>query len=550
VLEDDPGFVLGHLLRAEILALSTERAAQGALGKSVEAAEALAASANERERGHLKAVRAWLDGDYQGTADLLGRVLVDHPRDLLALQIAHIDDFFVGDAGNLRDRVARVLPEWDEGVPGYGFVLGCHAFGLEEMGDYAAAERAARRALALNPKDCWAVHAGAHVFEMQARHDEGIAWLEGRQPDWAPGNFFAIHNWWHLALYYLDLGATAKVLALYDGPIRAGRSKVALDMLDAAALLWRLHLLDVPLGARWEELAELYAPQAEDAYYAFNDMHAMMCFAATGRTAEANALLAAQERLAREGGGTNAMMTREVGLPVCRALLAFGLGDYASAVELLLPVRYRANRFGGSHAQRDVLPQTLIVAALKGGQFRLARALANERMTWKPSSPGGAGFRSRADAGLRSAPAAVVQKHRYPRMTPWRGAAHGGRRHGANQEGEDTAMLEDTGDPSILDELLKVIENCRRDDPERSYTAKLFGRGHAHIAKKFGEEAVETVIAAMERKKPDVIDESADVLYHLLVLWASCGVKPAEVYAELARRKGTSGLVEKRRRAQ
>ena len=399
VLAADPSFVLGHLLKAHILLLSTERAAEPELKRTIEAVEALSNTANARERGHVEAARAWLDGNYHGVPERLERVLIDHPRDLLALQIAHIGDFFVGDALSLRDRVARVLPAWDEQVPGYGFALSMHAFGLEEMGDYGAAEAASKRAIALNPKDAWAIHAFAHVCEMQARHAEGVAWLEEREPDWAPGNFFSVHNWWHLALYYLDRGDVAKVLALYDGPIRSARSKVALDMLDAAALLWRLKLLDIDVGSRWSELTELYAAQASDAYYAFNDMHGMMCFAATGREADARALLAAQEKAA-SGSGANAMMTREVGLPVCRALHAFGRGDYSTTIELLANLRPKANRFGGSHAQRDVLTQTLIVAALKGGQPKLARALARERIALKPNSASGHAFLARALAAL------------------------------------------------------------------------------------------------------------------------------------------------------
>ena len=407
VIAADPSFVLGHLLKAHLLLLSTERGAEPELKRALDAAEALSAKANDRERGHMKAARAWLNGNYQGVPELLEGVLIEHPRDLLALQIAHIGDFFVGDALSLRDRIARVLPAWDDKVPGYGFVVSMHAFGLEEMGDYGAAEAAAKRAIALNPKDAWGIHAFAHVCEMQARHADGMHWLESREQDWSPGNFFAVHNWWHLALYYLDRGDIEKVLALYDGPIRVNRSKVALDMLDAAAMLWRLKLIDVDCGARWNELSDLYAAQAEDAYYAFNDMHGMMCFAATGRAAEAKRLLAAQTRLAQEGRGVNAMMAREVGLPVCLALDAFGKGDYATTVELFLNLRPKANRFGGSHAQRDVLTQTLIVAALKNGQHRLARALSNERMALKPKSASSHAFLARAFAGLGDTSAAA-----------------------------------------------------------------------------------------------------------------------------------------------
>jgi phosphoribosyl-ATP pyrophosphohydrolase len=99
-----------------------------------------------------------------------------------------------------------------------------------------------------------------------------------------------------------------------------------------------------------------------------------------------------------------------------------------------------------------------------------------------------------------------------------------------------------------LERLWRVIESRRGADPDTSYTAKLFSRGRAKIAQKLGEEAVEAVIEAVRGDASALIGESTDVLYHLLVLWADMGIKPADIAAELARRDGTSGLVEKRGR--
>lgn len=159
-----------------------------------------------------------------------------------------------------------------------------------------------------------------------------------------------------------------------------------MEMVDAAALLWRLHLRGVEVGDRWKELADSYVPMVEDAYYAFNDVHAMMSFVADGREASAKRLLGVLERRAEEGGA-NGMMTRDVGLPFCRAIEAFAEGDYAAAVEVLSALRPIANRFGGSNAQRDLLSLTLIEAALRDGQGRLAHALLAERTDLKPGSP-------------------------------------------------------------------------------------------------------------------------------------------------------------------
>jgi phosphoribosyl-ATP pyrophosphohydrolase len=107
-----------------------------------------------------------------------------------------------------------------------------------------------------------------------------------------------------------------------------------------------------------------------------------------------------------------------------------------------------------------------------------------------------------------------------------------------------------TIDEHTLDRLYLVIDSRKGADPETSYTARLFSRGRQQIAKKLGEEAVETLIEGIRGDKPKLVGESADMLYHLLTLWASVGVKPAAVWAELDRREGLSGIAEKAARKQ
>jgi len=102
---------------------------------------------------------------------------------------------------------------------------------------------------------------------------------------------------------------------------------------------------------------------------------------------------------------------------------------------------------------------------------------------------------------------------------------------------------------AVLDRLWQIIQSRRNAVPQSSYTARLFVRGRAKIAQKLGEEAVETVIEGVGENSSALVAESADLIYHLLVLWAAAGVSPADVAAELARREGTSGIEEKRSRA-
>jgi tetratricopeptide (TPR) repeat protein len=385
-LDADPTFAMGHCLRAGLAVMATDRGAVPMLTESVEAIEALGRRANDRERAHAAAARAWLQGDFAGSIHRYGDILVDHPHDLLALQVAHVGDFFLGQSSMLRDRLAQVLPMWDTSTPGYGYVLGMYAFGLEETALYSRAEDIGRRALDINRRDAWAVHAVTHVMEMQGRLRDGIDWLTTREGDWSVNNGFAFHNWWHLALFHLDAGNCARVLELYDHRIRPAPSEVPLEMIDATALLWRLELRSANVGDRWKRLAACWEPLAEHSYYAFNDAHAVMAFVGAGRVDLAQRTIVAMERRSA-GTGTNAMMTRDVGLPLARAVTAFAAGRYGDAIALLQPIRTIANRFGGSHAQRDLIHLTLVEAALRARHSRLARALIAERTQLKPSSP-------------------------------------------------------------------------------------------------------------------------------------------------------------------
>jgi tetratricopeptide (TPR) repeat protein len=393
-----PGFVMAHALKAYLHLLGTEPAGLPVAADCLAAAETL--PADTRERAHLAAIRHLVAGEWHRAGRVLEDIAAEWPRDALALQVGHQIDFFTGSARMLRDRIARALPDWDAAMPGYHALLGMHAFGLEEMGDYVAAERSGRRAVEMEPRDGWAQHAVAHVYEMQCRQRDGIAWMRADPDAWATDSFLQVHNWWHLALYHLELGEIDEVMALYDGPIYGARSTVILDMLDASAMLWRLSLLGVDVGDRWQAVADAWEPVANAGNYAFNDAHATMAFVGAGRDAAVRAVLEAQET-ALSGPGDNAGFLRDVGRPVTLAIQAFGAGDYRAAIGLIRPVRNIAARFGGSHAQRDLLDLTLIEAALRAGETALARALVNERRAMRPASPMVARMAARLD-GLKA----------------------------------------------------------------------------------------------------------------------------------------------------
>ena len=406
-LRIDPGMVMGHVLKGLLCVLGTEKSLLADAHSALKAGLAVATGATPREHGHLAALSAWVGGRLHEACACWERVLVAQPDDALAMFAAHQGDFFLGQSSELRDRVARRLPDIESGTALEGYYLGMHAFGLEEMGDYARAEESGRKAVQRDAQDAWATHAVAHVLEMTNRVDDGVSWLTATAPGWATDNFFAVHNWWHLALYHMDEQRWSEVLRLYDERVRGADSSVVLDMLDASALLWRLKLHGVDVGWRWQRMVEVWEPRIDDAWYAFNDCHAMMAFAGAGREDLAQRLLAVMER-ATCGEGDNAAVTRSVGLPVARALWAFAQGDYGPSADLLAPVKAVAARAGGSHAQRDLLAQTLITAAERGGQTALARALLNERLMSKPQSALNRAWMGRALGHHLAVPPAAV----------------------------------------------------------------------------------------------------------------------------------------------
>src|SRR5579864_4024078 len=174
-LASDPQLVMGHILRGYFMLLLVKRELVARARQAAEAADAAikAVGATPRETLHRRALDAWIARDQTRAIEIFEAILVDHPRDILALKLAQFLLFYAGDGRRMRNTVARAIASWHEALPCYGFALGCHAFGLEECGDYEAAERAGRRAVELIPEDIWGALAVAHVFEMRERTAEG-----------------------------------------------------------------------------------------------------------------------------------------------------------------------------------------------------------------------------------------------------------------------------------------------------------------------------------------------------------------------------------------
>lgn len=392
-IRETPDFAMAYIAKALLYVTTSEPAAIAAARGFTDQARNLLL--NEREKSHVAALDRFFDGGWAEGALALEQHSIRFPRDLLALQSGHLMDFYCANSRNLRDRILRALPEWSADLPGYSILLGMLAFGLEETGSYREAEERGREAVALQPLDCWAHHAVAHVMEMQGRPEDGIGWMIAREPYWSgDDNAFKVHNWWHRALFHLSLDQSEEALALYDGSVRENQSQVALELVDASALLWRLHLGNIDVGTRWIEVADNWTPHADGSSYSFNDLHAVMAFLGAGRAGDVARVVAALEQTAATDSDSG-RWTRRVGLPLVDGFVAFWRADYETATERLFGARHIANAFGGSHAQRDIIDWTLTEAAIRGGYRDMAKALVNERRAHKPRCLVGAGFAKR-----------------------------------------------------------------------------------------------------------------------------------------------------------
>jgi hypothetical protein len=387
----EPGWLLPRAMKAGFLLGLAEPARIDEARALLDDAEPLEPDAPARERAHHAALRQLLEGRWQQACQTWDELLLAHPRDALALHWGQWWDFQRGDAASLRLRPARALPEWDEADPLYPYVLGLYAFGLEQCNLHPQAEEIGRRALTGDECVPWAVHAVAHVMEVQGRFDDGAAWLRQHQPLWAEGNAFAPHLWTHLGLFRLEALDLAGALRLADAHLGGDTLSATAQRADAAALLWRLRLLGADVHERFRTLVDGWPMLDDEAgFHAFNDLHALVALLGADDLHGAERWLArcAERAMQPEDARrSNHAVAREVGLPTMRALLALARGDAAGASAGLFAVRRVASRLGGGEAAHELIDQTLLAACAAEPAPTLARAVLNERLMAKPATP-------------------------------------------------------------------------------------------------------------------------------------------------------------------
>ena len=385
-LTADPDFCMAHCLRGYFFqqfgTFTVIDKARAALAE----AQRCAPTANMRERAHVEALRAWIDGDVVEACRIWESLLFEYPLDLLALRLHHFTSFWMGRSRALRAVPASVLPSWSASTPGYGNVLGMLAFGHEETGDYEHAERYGRMAVETSPDDLWALHAVAHVLEMTGRNDEGQTWLARPHDHWDDRNPFKRHLWWHLALFMIEAGRLDETLALYDRSVLGQGSDFYLDIQNAASLLARLEFCGMDVGDRWRGLADYAEAHIDDHALVFTDLHCLMSLAHEGRFDAARRLIGSMASHAQDNPLFAGGVIRDLGVPLCEGILAFEEARYPEAIERLMRLRHDNAPLGASHAQRDIFDQYLIEAALRSGATETARGLLQERRALRPNS--------------------------------------------------------------------------------------------------------------------------------------------------------------------
>ncbi|XP_073644157.1 tetratricopeptide repeat protein 38 isoform X2 [Tursiops truncatus] len=353
----DPTFALGHAIANGLILIGTGSSVR--LDKELDLAVKTMVEISKtqtltrRERLHVSAVETFAKGNLPKACELWEQILQDYPTDMLALKFSHDTYFYLGYQEQMRDSVARIYPFWTPDIPLSSYVKGIYSFGLMETNFYDRAEKLAKE----------------------------------------DSDMLACHNYWHWALYLIEKGEYEAALTIYDDHILPSLrgSGAMLDVVDSCSMLYRLQMEGVSVGERWRDVLSVTQKHSRDHILLFNDAHLLMASLGAGDSRTTQELLTTL-RDASESPGENHqhLLARDVGLPLCQALVEAQSGNPDGVVELLLPIRHRIVQIGGSNAQRDVFNQLLIHAALNcssGIHKNVARSLLMERDALKPNSP-------------------------------------------------------------------------------------------------------------------------------------------------------------------
>ena len=380
LLTANPDFAMGHAARGLFSLMMGRKELWNVAVEAAATAKAAATKAptNTREAGWLQALDAWLAGSPSGAIAAMEHILRENPRDTLSAKVSQAIRFILGDGVGMRKSAERLLGAHGSDHACRGYILGCHAFTLEETGEYSAAERTGLQGLEYAPDDAWGLHAVTHVYDMTADPDAGINLIEQNTAAWSHCNNFRYHVWWHKALLHMDRGELDLALSLYDSQVRIDKTDDYRDIANGTSLLMRLELEGVDVGNRWGELADFSENRTDDGCLVFADLHYMLALAGAERD-DAKAAMTA--RFAHDARQNDEMAGRvkDPGVAALSGLNAFSEGRYNDAFLDLNTARPAMQSIGGSHAQRDVFERMTIDAGLRAGRIDQTEAILSER---------------------------------------------------------------------------------------------------------------------------------------------------------------------------
>jgi len=380
----DPDFALAHIARARLYTFYQQ--GDAARAKAASAREIVARHGTPRERSHVETLALAIEGRIDAAIAAVLSHVEEWPRDavVLSLPLGAFGLFaFSGMAGH--DQARQDLCE--RYAHHYGddwWFLSSYGWAMTENGAVASGRTMTERGFAMRRQNAHAVHALLHAMFEDGSLDDADALVN----EWAPGydraGILYGHIRWHQALGALERDDAATALEIYRDVLapQLNPAPPLNVMSDCAGLLWRLsaygHAVPGELWREAEDYATRYFPKSG---LPFADVHMALLAAATGDDAALDARLRTIEQRLAEGK----LAAGPVVPRICRAIRAFAAGDARGCVADLAPVLSDVVRIGGSHAQREIIEDTFVVALIRAGELPRARELLDRRLHRRPS---------------------------------------------------------------------------------------------------------------------------------------------------------------------
>jgi Flp pilus assembly protein TadD len=351
-------------IAANLMLSMSSPAGHASAKRFLERAETLASGANPREQAWLAATKAWLEGDALESFALHEKLLDEWPRDLMSAKVGQLHALNRGDAeGMLRigDRIIAANAE-------NPYVAGMQAFALEECHRLDEAEALARRAIEKHRKDPWAHHAVAHCLEARGRMVEGVAFMRSMADTWEDRfSFIRAHNWWHTALFLVDLDRHDEALDAWQKHIWTDDKDLGDNQGNEISLLARLELRGVDAGAQWSELAPYLKGRLHEHLWAFLDLHYLYALARAGEQSAVIEMLASLEDRAEAAKPSEREAWADCAVPAAHGLAAHAKGDHPEAARFLRQAIPHLHSIGGSIAQRALFHALYLDAMIRSG---------------------------------------------------------------------------------------------------------------------------------------------------------------------------------------